>query len=106
MRLIEIFEAVSDHEDQRHFQQLKWSPYGLQSAGGRMVSKIYQEIGDVPINNTKPMEASGVGKIVPGVNTTPDVDPNQTEIEAGKFFGKAGVDPTSKTKLKRKPKAL
>jgi hypothetical protein len=52
------------------------------------------------------MEASGVGKIVPGVNTTPDVDPNQTEIEAGKFFGKDRVDPTSKTKLKRKPKAL
>lgn len=106
MKLYELFESVSDHEDYRHFQQLKWTPYGLQSPGGRMVSLIYQEIGDVPINNTiKMSEAGGVGKIVHGVNTTPDVGPNQTEIEAAKFFAQAGVNPTGKPrKLKRPPK--
>jgi hypothetical protein len=105
MKLVELFESVSDHEDWRKFQQLKWNPYGVQSAGGRMAALLYKEIGDVPINNTaKVNEAGGVGKIVPGVNTTPDVGPNQTEIEAAKFFAKAGVDPTGKPRLKRSPK--
>jgi len=106
MKLVELFESVSDHEDWRKFQQLKWNPYGIQSAGGRMVALIYKEIGDVPINNdiSNISEAGGVGKIISGVNTTPDVNADQTEIEAAKFFAKAGADPTGKPRLKRLPK--
>ena len=31
-------------------------------------------------------EAAGVGKIVKGVNTTPDVQPGETERQAKKLF--------------------
>ena len=107
MKLFELFESFSDHEDWRNFKQLSWNPYGVQSAGGRMVARLYKEIGEVPINNKIPkmMETGGVGVIVPRVNTTPDVGSKQTEIESGKFFAKAGVDATGKPRLKRAPKA-
>jgi len=45
----------------------------------------------------------GVGRIVKGVNTTPDVGPNQTSIEAAKFgfkVDKDGRPPTHKKKVK------
>ena len=45
----------------------------------------------------------GVGRIVKGVNTTPDVGPNQTSIEAGKFGNKVDKDgrpPTLSKKVK------
>ena len=35
-------------------------------------------------------EVAGVGKIVKGVNTTPDVQPGETERQAKKFFGGTG----------------
>ena len=35
-------------------------------------------------------EVGGVGKIVKGVNTTPDVQPGETERQAKKFFGGTG----------------
>ena len=35
-------------------------------------------------------ETAGVGKIVKGVNTTPDVQPGETERQAKKFFGGTG----------------
>ena len=43
--------------------------------------------------------SEGVGLVVPGVNTTPDVGPNQTSIEAAKFgfkVDKDGRPPTHK----------
>lgn len=39
---------------------------------------------------TDKLEAAGVGKIVKGVNTTPDVQPGETERQAKKFFGGTG----------------
>ena len=45
----------------------------------------------------------GVGRIVKGVNTTPDVGPNQTSIEAAKFGNKVDKDgrpPTLSKKVK------
>lgn len=45
----------------------------------------------------------GVGRIVKGVNTTPDVGPNQTSIEAAKFgntVDKDGRPPTLSKKVK------
>ena len=110
MKLFELFESISDHEDWRDLQQLnkqlKWNPYGVQSAGGRMVAMIYKEIGDVPINNdvSNISENGGVGKTILGVNTTPDVGVNQTEIESAKLFAKADTNPTGKPRLKRLPK--
>ena len=47
----------------------------------------------------------GVGRIVKGVNTTPDVGVNQTSIEAAKFGNKVDKDgrpPTMSTKVKGK----
>ena len=47
----------------------------------------------------------GVGRIVKGVNTTPDVGVNQTSIEAGKFGNKVDKDgkpPTLSKKVKGK----
>ncbi len=106
MKLFELFESVSDHEDWRNFKQISWNPYGVKSAGGRMLSMIYKEIGYVPINNktSRVLEAGGVGTIVPGVNTTSDVGPKQTEIEAAKFFARSGVNHLGKRNSKRKPK--
>ena len=49
--------------------------------------------------------AESVGRIVKGVNTTPDVGVNQTSIEAGKFGNKVDKDgrpPTLSTKVKGK----
>lgn len=37
-------------------------------------------------------EAAGVGKIVKGVNTTPDVGPNEIKIQAAKFGMKVNKD--------------
>ena len=45
----------------------------------------------------------GVGRIIKGVNTTPDVGPNQTSIEAAKFGNKVDKDgrpPTLSKKVK------
>lgn len=58
-------------------------------------------------------EAAGVGKIVKGVNTTPDVGPNEISKQAAKFgmkVDKDGRPPIAKTdgKLseKRKPRPV
>lgn len=50
MKLFELFESVSDHEDHRKFKTPLWNPYGVLSPGGRAVALIYQEIGEVPLN--------------------------------------------------------
>ena len=51
----------------------------------------------------------GVGRIVKGVNTTPDVGPNQTSIEAAKFgfkVDKDGRPPVISKKAKSNPNTL
>ena len=51
----------------------------------------------------------GVGRIVKGVNTTPDVGPNQTSIEAAKFgfkVDKDGRPPVISKKSKNNPNTL
>ena len=48
-------------------------------------------------------ETAGVGKIVKGVNTTPDVQPGETERQARKFFGGTGKPlPLGKRTRKKK----
>lgn len=47
-----------------------------------------------------------VGKIVPGVNTTVDVGPNQTEIEAAKFFDYELVESKIDAILNARPRKL
>jgi hypothetical protein len=54
------------------------------------------------------LEAAGVGKVVPGVNTTPDVNSSTLGRELKAFYGSAGVDfgghinPKYKKKRRRK----
>ena len=40
------------------------------------------------IDETRLDETAGVGEIVVGVNTTPDVGPDQDKIEQAKYFNK------------------
>ena len=58
-------------------------------------------------------EVGGVGKIVKGVNTTPDVKPGETQRQAAKFGNKVDsigqppiANPNGITKVKEAPKKL
>lgn len=45
-------------------------------------------------------DAAGVGKVVPGVNTTCDIKPGTLNKNLNKYFGQAGVDVTGKPRKK------
>ena len=50
------------------------------------------------------IEQAGVGRVVPGVNTTADVGPGTLAKQVDKFFGKAGANPDGTPARKRKKK--